>query len=71
MTCVNSVKQDISKRQAVNLSFKGKLSQVSPAASIDINIFSQADRRKVIDLLLANENVLLFLYEKIFPPETA
>jgi hypothetical protein len=25
MTCVNSVKQEISKRQAVNLSFKGKL----------------------------------------------
>ena len=25
MTCVNSVKQEIYKRQAVNLSFKGKL----------------------------------------------
>ena len=70
MTCVNSVKQEISKRQAVNLSFKGKLGQVSNSASVDINNFSGADRRKVIDQLVANENVLIFLYEKLFPPET-
>jgi hypothetical protein len=32
-------------------------------------MFSDGDRRKVIDKLMSSENVLLFLYDKMFPTD--
>jgi hypothetical protein len=48
----------------VSLGFKGKLKMP------DVEQFGVSERRKVLDRLLANENVLLFLFEKLFPTET-
>jgi len=39
----------------------------SSGASFAKDQFSGSDKKKVIDLLMSNENVLLFLYEKLFP----
>jgi hypothetical protein len=36
-------------------------------ANIKASHFTGTDKRNVIDLLLSNENVLLFIYEKLFP----
>lgn len=46
---------------------KNKLPDVEKAHQIDISQFSDGDKRKVIDRLMSNENVLLFLYDKLFP----
>ena len=34
---------------------------------VSLDTFTATDKKKVIDNLMANENVLLFLYEKLFP----
>lgn len=76
--CVDQVKHDISgrRRHALEAKAQGKTkpkpgaeaprTKTPPAVSLDD--FTVSDRRKVVDLLLSSEQVLQFLYDKLFPP---
>ena len=43
------------------------LGNVSETHLTDLKMFTPADKRQVIDLLVSNENVILILYDKLFP----
>ena len=69
LECVEEVRKDISRRKATTIGLHGDLATdlKKPLKAH----FTATDKRKVLDLLLANENVLLFLYEKLFPRPVA
>ena len=78
LSCIEEVRKDIQRRKAVTLAKDANLNSSlhakrnrkiddSLSQAINNEQFTAPDKRKVIDLLLSNENVLLFLYEKLFP----
>lgn len=42
--------------------------KASTGAAVSVDDFTVSDRRKVVELLLGNDVVLQFLYDKLFPP---
>lgn len=80
LSCVEETRKDIERRRAVTLARTSNLnsnlhrnhnSAHTEEEALDVAIkneqFTARDKRKVLELLLSNENVLLFLYEKLFP----
>lgn len=76
--CVEETRKDIERRRAVTLARSNSVCSnlhKSAKKGYDNNLesavkneqFTASDKRRVLELLLANENVLLFLYEKLFP----
>lgn len=70
MQCIEEVKQEILARRAKALQFSHR-SPVrrakSDAAEVRLEQFTEADKRKVVELLVSKEEVLTFLYSKLFP----
>lgn len=80
LQCIEEVKKDILKRRALSRSQSAKKVIRNVASHSDggsssrrlketgkLADFTSTDKRKVIELLLSNESILLFLYEKLFP----
>ena len=83
LQCIEEVRKDIIKRKSITQQSKigggNTKSMKKSTSSHSIGIkstddyqakldhYTATDKRKVIELLMSNENVLLFLYEKLFP----
>lgn len=67
LECVEEVRKDIHRRKAQSIGLHGDLISTFKGSKEEGAHFTATDKRKVLDLLLSNENVLLFLYEKLFP----
>lgn len=67
LDCVEEVKKEIShsRTRALKLQkfpMKNKITSNEPS-----EIFSPSDKKKIMELLISNEQVLIMLYEKLFP----
>jgi hypothetical protein len=67
LQCVDEVRRDIVKRRGVTLAKNGGKLDPDVNLKIKTSHFTGTDKKNVIDLLLSNENVLLFIYDKLFP----
>lgn len=76
LDCVERVKEDVMERRRATAALQAQLKSKGkgypdvtvghvPAPSLDD--FTVSDRRKVIDLLLNSEEVVQFLYDRLFP----
>lgn len=75
LKCVDEVRRDIvlRKRTSVNNMLKRSSSSPEenpPAIKAGLENFTTGDRRKVVELFLTSDDVLVFLYEKLFPHRT-
>lgn len=67
IACIEEVKKEIQVRRdrSAHLN-RSKQSTVRPN-EIQLRLFTESDKRKVIDLLLSQEQVMLFLHRSLFP----
>jgi hypothetical protein len=67
LRCIESVKRDIGRRRKKAVTKKG-----APGGdpSADMDQFTSTDRAKVIERLLEQDEVLAFLYDHLFPPNS-
>ena len=67
LDCVDEVRKEVIKRRTQNL-FTQKFQKRSPSpARPDRNSLTSSDKKKILELLVSNEKVLILIFEKLFP----
>lgn len=67
LECVEEVRKDISRRKAKNLADAKYTKRARTTVPEERGTMTPSDKRKILELLISNEQVLILLYEKLFP----
>jgi hypothetical protein len=67
LECVEEVRKDISRRKAKNLVDQKYPKRSKTSQHDERLVMTPSDKRKILELLISNEQVLILLYEKLFP----
>ena len=67
LDCVEEVRKEISKRKKNNISIQKYSKRAVSSNQIERNVMTSSDKRKILELLVSNEQILVLLYEKLFP----
>lgn len=67
LECVEEVRKEISRRKAKNLVEQKYTKRSKTSQREERMVMTPSDKRKILELLISNEQVLILLYEKLFP----
>ena len=67
LDCVEEVRKEISRRKVKNTVEQKYSKRARTSNPISRETMTPSDKRKILELLISNEQVLIMLYEKLFP----
>ena len=67
LECVETVRRQLARRKYQNKEVQDMNYYLNEIK--DYNVFRMEDKVKILELLVSNERLLIFLYQKIFPSQ--
>ena len=67
LECVEEVRKEVSKRRTQSLVNQKFAKRAQTSGKPGGDQLNSSDKRKILEILVSNEQVLVFLYEKLFP----
>ncbi|OMJ94648.1 hypothetical protein SteCoe_2141 [Stentor coeruleus] len=67
LECVDEVRKDVLKRRTQNMFAQKYTKRAASSHRNEKNPLTSSDKRKILELLVSNEQILILLYEKLFP----
>lgn len=67
LSCVEEVRKDITRRKVQNYTDQKYSKRAKTSHPEERPSMTPSDKRKILELLISNEEVLIMLYEKLFP----
>lgn len=67
LDCIEEVRKEVISRREKMMIYQRFTKRSSSSSKVRKNEFAPNDKKKILELLVSNEQVLVFLYEKLFP----